>query len=119
MIRRVAPASRLSACAGKVASSINATYNKFEGFGGLAGDVSSDGKWVVYSNQGGKNGIWKVSIEGGEPIRLTGVEAADPTVSPDGKMIAYSFRDPSTNPPERFAIPCEALQSCHLQVVRP
>jgi len=30
-------------------------------------------------------------------------------VSPDGKMIAYSFKDPSTNPPERFANPARGV----------
>jgi len=46
------------------------TYNKFEGFGGLAGDLTPDGKWVVYSNQGGEKGIWMVSIEAANPFVL-------------------------------------------------
>jgi Tol biopolymer transport system component len=78
------------------------TYNKFDG---LIGDFSPDGRWVVYSNQGAEKGIWKIPIEGGNPIRLKGVEAADPAVSPDGKMIAYLYKDPSAYPPERFANP--------------
>lgn len=51
--------------------------------------LSPDGKWVAFSYQGD---IWKVSVQGGEAIRLT-VSAADdirPVWSPDGKWIAFS-----------------------------
>jgi Tol biopolymer transport system component len=82
------------------------TFNTFEG---SIGDFSPDGRWVVYSNHGAEKGIWKISIEGGNPIRLKGVEAADPAVSPDGKMIAYSYKDPSAYPPERFANPSRGV----------
>jgi serine/threonine-protein kinase len=55
-------------------------------------DVSRDGKWLVYdSNRGGNQNIYKLSIDGGEPIRLTGGPAPDfdPRLSPDGREIAY------------------------------
>jgi Tol biopolymer transport system component len=67
-------------------------------------DCSPDGKWVVYSKGGPEKGIWKVPIEGGNPVRLSDAEAGYPTISPDGKMIAYSYEDPSANPPHGIAI---------------
>jgi Tol biopolymer transport system component len=55
--------------------------------------ISPDGKWVVYdSGASGKNTLWKVSIDGGEPTRLTDEFSSLPTVSPDGKMVAGVFR---------------------------
>jgi Tol biopolymer transport system component len=76
------------------------TYNLVEG---SIGGFSPDGKWVVYSKKGA--GVWKVPVGGGNPVHLTDAEADYPTVSPDGKLIAYSYNDPSANPPERFASP--------------
>jgi Tol biopolymer transport system component/predicted Ser/Thr protein kinase len=53
-------------------------------------DFTPDGKWVVYSRTGADGGIWKVSFEGGQPIRLNTTQTAFyPAVSPDGKMLAY------------------------------
>jgi Tol biopolymer transport system component/DNA-binding winged helix-turn-helix (wHTH) protein len=51
---------------------------------------SPDGKWVFYeadAERGPK--LRKVSIDGGEPIPLTEDFAQRPTISPDGKTIAY------------------------------
>src|SRR5271157_1179207 len=67
-------------------------------------DCSLDGKWVVYSKWGAEKGIWKVPMEGGNPVRLSDAEAHRPTISPDGKMIAYSYEDPSANPTQGVAI---------------
>jgi eukaryotic-like serine/threonine-protein kinase len=52
---------------------------------GVSPQFSSDGRWVVY--QGG--GLWRVSIDGGDPVRLTEVVSIYPTISPDGKLIAF------------------------------
>jgi Tol biopolymer transport system component len=35
--------------------------------------------------------MWKVSVEGGEPVRVTDYPAVQPSVSPDGKLIAYMY----------------------------
>jgi Tol biopolymer transport system component len=60
-------------------------------------DCSPDGKWVVYSSATVVNGkydpatLWKVSIEGGTPIRLTDQFSLSPHFSPDGRYISYSY----------------------------
>jgi Tol biopolymer transport system component len=77
------------------------TDSPLEGFGS---DCSPDGKWVVYSKFGTEKGVWKVPMEGGNPVRLSEAEAQYLTISPDGKMIAYSYEDPSANPPQGVAI---------------
>jgi len=67
-------------------------------------DFSPDGKWVVYANLGAERGIWKVPIEGGDPVRLNN-EAMDlAAVSPDGRWIAYSYRDMKATPKVGVAI---------------
>lgn len=52
--------------------------------------VTPDGKWVVYEHFGAgtQTTLWKKSIDGGEPIRLTKSLSMRPSVSPDGKWIA-------------------------------
>jgi Tol biopolymer transport system component/DNA-binding winged helix-turn-helix (wHTH) protein len=49
--------------------------------------ISPDGKWVLYNTTDDWH-LWKVSIDGGEPVRLTDFVAVWPAVSPDGAMIA-------------------------------
>lgn len=67
---------------------------------------SPDGKWVFYGRSGRENGIWKVPIEGGNPVRVVSAhdEVSFPEVSPDGKMLAYSYEDPEASPSSGVAI---------------
>jgi Tol biopolymer transport system component/predicted Ser/Thr protein kinase len=67
-------------------------------------DLSPDGKWVVYIKSDPEKGIWKVSIEGGTPVRLSDADANFPLISPDGKWIAYSYRDSKATPKHGVAI---------------
>jgi eukaryotic-like serine/threonine-protein kinase len=55
---------------------------------GTTPSVSSDGKWVVYG------GGWKSSIEGGKPTQFTTESCAQPTISPDGKMVLCVSNEP-------------------------
>jgi len=52
-------------------------------------DFTPDGKWVVFTRMGADEGLWKVSINGGEPTRLNTSRVAYPAISPNGKMLAY------------------------------
>jgi eukaryotic-like serine/threonine-protein kinase len=55
-----------------------------------APDYTSDGKWIVYTRKGVEGGIWKVPLEGGQPVRITTVNSAYyPAVSREGKLLAY------------------------------
>lgn len=57
------------------------------------------GPWFVYvSAASGKQTLWKMSIEGGEPEQLSAKYSYGPTISPDGKYIAYSIWDEESNP---------------------
>jgi Tol biopolymer transport system component/DNA-binding winged helix-turn-helix (wHTH) protein len=49
------------------------------------------GEWVtVAAAQGGGEGLFKVPLDGGEPVRLVGEKAANPVWSPDGSFLVYS-----------------------------
>ena len=52
--------------------------------------VTADSKWVIYRT--GKN-IRKVSIEGGPTEILLGREVQGPSISPDGRLLAFFVND--------------------------
>jgi Tol biopolymer transport system component/tRNA A-37 threonylcarbamoyl transferase component Bud32 len=61
------------------------------GAGGSQPSVSPDGKWVVYFNFD-CNCLWKVSAEGGAASQLTDKLSGRAAISPDGKLIACTYR---------------------------
>ena len=69
--------------------------------------LTPDGKEVVYiANGGAKPTMWKISIDGGTPVQLSDHIASSAVVSPDGKLLAYSYPespDPFA-PPNRVAV---------------
>lgn len=67
---------------------------------------SPGGKWVFYRKGGSERGIWKVPIEGGNPVCVFAAKdyVGFPAVSPDGKMLAYSYQDSSASPSSGVAI---------------
>ncbi len=59
---------------------------------------SVDGQSVVFmSSRAGKSTIWKVGIDGGTAVQLTDKVSDLPTISPDGKTIAFSFIEEQAN----------------------
>ena len=79
-----------------------------EGQGGRFPRSSPDGRWVVFHTGEGSGSInlWKVSIDGGEPVRLTDKITSNPIVSPDGSLVACWYRDEDQQPnaPTKAAI---------------
>ncbi|MDQ3061586.1 MAG: winged helix-turn-helix domain-containing protein [Acidobacteriota bacterium] len=72
--------------------------------GGWGPIASPTGNWFIYFSTvaaGGKENLWKMSLEGGESVQLTSLSSYNPAISPDGKMLAYSFWN-ETAKPERF-----------------
>ncbi len=69
--------------------------------------LTPDGKSVIYIDNGGaKPTMWKISIDGGTPVQLSDHIASSAVVSPDGKLLAYSYPespDPFA-PPNRVAV---------------
>jgi Tol biopolymer transport system component len=76
-----------------------------EGPGDVSPRSSPDGRWVVFASvRTGPLRLWKVSIDGGEPVRLTDKLTANPTVSPDGSLIACLYRDDQPNTLAKVAL---------------
>jgi Tol biopolymer transport system component len=62
---------------------------------------------VFYGKYGAEEGgIWKVPIEGGNPVRVLAAkeDVVFPAVSLDGKMLAYYYGDASASPKVGVAI---------------
>ncbi len=72
--------------------------------GGRFPQSSPDGRWVVFHSMAGALRAWKVSIDGGEPVRLTDKWTSNPTVSPDGNLVACFYREDQPNAPTKVAI---------------
>ena len=61
-----------------------------------------DGLWVVYAVL--DSGIWKVPAEGGQPVLITGGYVHTPSVSPDGSLVACTYRDEKPNALDKIAL---------------
>jgi len=68
--------------------------------------ISPDGRWIVFQHADPNHsyGLWRVSIDGGTPERVTEGKAIRATVSPDGKLIAFWFNDEQQNSPWRLKV---------------
>ncbi|HMT06786.1 MAG TPA: winged helix-turn-helix domain-containing protein [Pyrinomonadaceae bacterium] len=71
--------------------------------------ITPDGNWIVYQSGGNYPTLRKMPITGGEPIVITKTTASRPTISPDGKFVAYHYLD-STFKPSRWGIGISSLE---------
>ena len=56
--------------------------------------ITPDGRWVIYeSSTSGTPTLWKVAIDGGQATQLTRLVSTNPTLSPDGALVAFRYRD--------------------------
>lgn len=72
-----------------------------DGGGEFSPKCSPDGKWVLYENRdSGEYRSWKVSIDGGEPVPISDNGFYRPSISPDGKLMAYMHDNKQNNQTE-------------------
>ena len=58
---------------------------------------SPDGQWIAYaSNDDGPRQVFKISVEGGAPQKVSALNGYRPTFSPDGKLIAFNYTEGET-----------------------
>jgi Tol biopolymer transport system component/DNA-binding winged helix-turn-helix (wHTH) protein len=60
--------------------------------GGYTRFVTRDGKWVYYES-GLRGTLWKVAADGGGEIQVSDRKIGLPAFTPDGRLVAYLFRD--------------------------
>jgi TolB protein len=68
---------------------------------------SPDGRTVIFSSdRSGTSTVWQVGIDGGVPVQLINSRSEYPSLSPDGKLIAYFYADEQAqNQPKLSIIP--------------
>jgi serine/threonine protein kinase len=55
---------------------------------------SPDGKWIVIGGHDGQgDGLFKIPVDGGAPVRIASGPAANPVWAPDGTLILYAGAD--------------------------
>jgi eukaryotic-like serine/threonine-protein kinase len=64
--------------------------------------LTPDGGWLLYKLW--TPGLWKVSAEGGPPIKVSDVVPLGAEVSPDGKLLAYDVQDEQTKRKRFFVV---------------
>ena len=72
--------------------------------------ITPDSRWVIYRS-GVDNNLWKVSIDGGAPVKISPKLADQAAVSPDGKLIACRYREEALKPFQLGIISLETGQT--------
>ena len=82
--------------------------------------LTPDGRWVVYATVGpAEAAVWKVPVEGGEPVRLTDKPSSWPFVSPDGKSFVCTYGEGPFSASKLAVIPIEGGEPTRLFDVPP
>jgi len=69
---------------------------------------SADSQWVFYDNQNSSRiTVWKVPIDGGDPVQLTNEYARMPVVSPDNQYMACRYYVENGAPRKIVIIPVQ------------
>ena len=65
---------------------------RFPGADNLSPSWSRDGQWIYFASKRGSEPfqIWKISVHGGSPVKLTRNSGISPVESPDGRFLYYS-----------------------------
>jgi hypothetical protein len=64
-----------------------------DGTSDILPSFSQDGANIVFQRGTSPPTLWFGPIDGGQPVQITGYQATNPTISPDGKQIAFHFMD--------------------------
>ena len=71
-------------------------------------DVSPDNRWVIFTSwRTVRQTLWKVGIDGGEPVQISDLLISNGVISPDGKWIACLVRDEKAGPRRLVVLPFE------------
>jgi serine/threonine protein kinase/Tol biopolymer transport system component len=69
-------------------------------FADFAPFFSPDGHWVIFGSwKSGNARMWKVPVDGGEPVRLSDLPFNGSNFLPDGKLIFGGYYDEQVSPP--------------------
>ncbi len=66
--------------------------------------IADSGFVFFVSNRSGTPSIWKVAIDGGPPVQLIDRPSQLPSISPDGKLIAYYYSDEQASNQPKLSI---------------
>ncbi|HEY8205456.1 MAG TPA: protein kinase [Pyrinomonadaceae bacterium] len=72
-----------------------------------APSISPDGQWIVYMSCMNKCTVWKIGIDGGQPVQVTDKASEDPVFSPDGKQILCWYLEQPAAQAKLAIIPSE------------
>ncbi|HEY0169817.1 MAG TPA: hypothetical protein VGB98_02105, partial [Pyrinomonadaceae bacterium] len=81
---------------------------------------SPDGRWLVYTSP--ESVLWRIPAAGGEPLRLTDMDARNPAVSPDGRLVSFEHWDSETTRRSLMVVPLgggEAARALDVDPTRP
>ncbi|MGC2238501.1 MAG: winged helix-turn-helix domain-containing protein [Pyrinomonadaceae bacterium] len=85
------------------ADGANATQLTDEG--GFYPSLSLDGRFIIYTRMISATGLWQVPIEGGKSEQFSKIYTASASsVSPDGKLFAFSYYDKTAKVPFKTCI---------------